>query len=248
MKVLNFDEMVEKFGLGYTYHTDFNDPNKVIVSQIFKGVGDSINGEYETKEQAFDAYIKKKKEARENEIRNLESVLSQLSFFSKIFNRTNIKNAKEKLEKWKTTSISAADIKIAHKQISENSICEIDMPELKIGDKVFVAVTSQNVVEEGVYEQEINRMSYYLSPNSINQKYDSDEQVEKFSLGITYEVSTKDNTLSNNLSKKMDIETETELHNGYTYHHTFCDKEKAIAFFNKKMLEKVEYYKSKVIK
>lgn len=248
MKVLNFDEMVEKFGLGYTYNTDFNDPNKVIVSQIFRGVGDSINGEYETKEQAFDAYIKKKKNAREQEIENLESVLSRLSVFYKIFNRTNVKNAREKLEKLKTTSVNATELQITHKQISENAVCEVNMPELKVGDKVFVAVTSQNVVEEGVYEQEVNKISYYLSPNSFNQKYDSDEEVEKFSLGITYEVSTKDNVLSNNLREKMDIETDTEFHNGYTYHHTFCDKEKAIAFFNKKMLEKVEYYKAKVIK
>lgn len=248
MKVINFDEMVEKFGLGYTYNTDFNDPNKVIVSQIFKGVGDSINGEYETKEQAFNAYIKKKKDAREKEIENLESVLSRLSVFYKIFNKTNVKNAKEKLEKLKTTSVNATELQIIHKQLSKKAICEIDTPELKVGDIVFVAVTSKNVVEEGVYEQEVNKISYYLSPNSINQKYDSDEQVEKFSLDITYEVSTKDNALSNNLRAKMDIETETEFHNGYTYHHTFCDKEKAIAFFNQKMLEKVEYYKAKIIK
>lgn len=248
MKVYNFEEMVEKFGITYTYNTDFNDKNKVTVSQIFKGFNNNSNGDYETPEKAFNTYISNKKEDREREIKNLEALLSQLGFFAKIFNRTNIKNAEEKLEKWKNTPFNSNDVKITHKEINKESLYEVTMPELKVGDKVYVAVVSKNVVDEGVYEQEIKDVSYHLTPSSYDETYEEQQISKTYLLGMSYTASTADNILNNRLTKKMDVEVETEFHNGYTYHYTFINKEKAVALFNEKMLEKIAFYQSKLIK
>lgn len=248
MKVYNFEEMIEKFGIAYTYDIDFNDKDKVSVSQIFKGFNINSNGEFDTPEKAFNAYITNKKEGREKEIKNLEALLSQLTFFAKIFNRTNIKNAQEKLEKWKNTPFNTNDVKITHKEINKESLYEVVMPELKVGDKVYVAVTSKNVVDEGVYEQEVKEVYYHLSPNSASESYEEQQVNKTYLLGMSYSVSTADNVLNNRLTKKMDVEVETEFHNGYTYHYTFMEKDKAVSLFNEKMLEKIAYYQSKLIK
>lgn len=251
MKTYSFDEMVARFGLGYTYEVPFNAPSTVIIKQAFKGIKGmgSFPPVFDTKEMACNAFKAARLETISKSMNDLEEALNQVSFFSRIFNRTNIKNAEEKLADWKKKKAPVIeDLKIEHVELDPNSEYRVFVPELEVGDKVYVAIISENVLKEGVYEQTITEKKYFLDLNKpVEIKQVNEDHVKVFDLLISYSVETEGERLSNNLTKKMDIETDTDFHNGYTYHSTRVSRDEAVAYFNEKMREKIAYYQSKII-
>lgn len=248
MKTYSFDEMVARFGLGYTYEVPFNAPSTVIIKQAFKGMG-SFPKVFDTKEMACNAFKAHRLEDIVKSMDELEQALKHVGFLSRIFNRTNIKNAEEKLSDWKKKKAPVIeDLKIEHVQLDPNSEYRVFVPELEVGDKVYVAITSENVLKEGVYEQTITEKKYFLNlDKSVEVKQVNEDDIKVFDLLISYSVETEGEKLSNTLTKKMDVELDTDFHNGYTYHSTRISRDEAVSYFNEKMREKIAYYQSKII-
>lgn len=248
MKTYSFDEMVARFGLGYTYDVPFNAPSTVIIKQAFKGMG-SFPQVFDTKEMACNAFKAHRLEDIVKSMDELEQALKHVGFFSRIFNRTNIKNAEEKLSDWKNKKAPVIeDLKIEHVELNPNSEYRVFVPELEVGDKVYVAITAENVLKEGVYEQTITEKQYFLNLDKpANLRIVDEQEIKIFDLNISYQVEVKGERLSNSLTKKMDVETDTDFHNGYTYHSTRISRDEAVSYFNEKMREKIAYYQSKII-
>lgn len=248
MKTYSFDEMVARFGLGYTYDVPFNAPSTVIIKQAFKGMG-SFPPVFDSKEMACNAFKVARLETISQSMDDLEQALKQVGFLSRIFNRTNIKNAEEKLSKWKKKKAPVIDdLKIEHVELDPNSEYRVFVPELEVGDKVYVAITSENVLKEGVYEQTITEKKYFLNLDKpVEVKQVNEDDIKVFDLLISYSVETEGERLSNTLNKKMDVESDTDFHNGYTYHSTRVSRDEAVSYFNEKMREKIAYYQSKII-
>lgn len=248
MKTYSFDEMVARFGLGYTYDVPFDAPSTVIIKQAFKGMG-SFRPVFDSKEMACNAFKAARLETISKSMDDLEQALKQVGFLSRIFNRTNIKNAEEKLSEWKKKKAPVIDdLKIEHVELDPNSEYRVFVPELEVGDKVYVAITSENVLKEGVYEQTITEKKYFLNLDKpVEVKQANEDDIKVFDLLISYSVETEGERLSNTLNKKMDVESDTDFHNGYTYHSTRVSRDDAVAYFNAQMREKIAYYQSKII-
>ena len=106
---------------------------------------------------------------------------------------------------------------------------KIQYPDLSVGDKVYIMVSEQNFLEEGVYEGELITTRYAL--------YDTNNVCFTGILKLT---GYKDEEIL------LNVDSYGNLRDGYMHHKVYLDKEEAEKEFKSKMKNKVSYYKEKL--
>lgn len=106
---------------------------------------------------------------------------------------------------------------------------EIEYPDLKIGDKVYLVVLEKNLLEEGLYTGEIFDIKYSLM---------DDNKVRftgAFSLGLGVE------------REELQLNTDSDgrLKDGYMNHEVFLDEAEARARYQVKMIERLAFFEKK---
>lgn len=106
---------------------------------------------------------------------------------------------------------------------------EIEYPELKVGDKVYLVVLEKNLLEEGLYTGEIFDIKYSLVDDN-KVKFTG-----AFSLGLGEE------------REELQLNTDNEgrLRDGYMNHEVFLDEAEARERYQVKMVERLEFFEKK---
>lgn len=106
---------------------------------------------------------------------------------------------------------------------------EIEYPELKVGDKVYLVVLEKNLLEEGLYTGEIFDIKYSLVD------YNKVKFTGAFSLGLGEE------------REELQLNTDNEgrLRNGYMNHEVFLDEAEARERYQVKMAERLAFFEKK---
>lgn len=106
---------------------------------------------------------------------------------------------------------------------------KIQYPDLSVGDKVYIMVSEQNFLEEGVYEGELITTRYAL--------YDANNVCFTGILKLT---DYQDKELL------INVDSYGNLRDGYMHHKVYLNKEEAEKDFSNKIKNKVSYYKEKL--
>lgn len=230
--VYTYEQMKDKFGIVYFV----NVLNNYRIEEHFK-----------TDYIPFDVYpnieIAKKVFIENN--RNDEKLLSlqdivykyeSQSFLKKLLSRKTSEFAiysSAKKEEYKRTNNIRKKIELLESQdllkLNPKETYKIQYPELAVGDKVYIMVSEQNFLEEGVYEGELISTRYAL--------YDTNNVCFTGILKLTgYE----DKELL------INVDSYGNLRDGYMHHKVYLNKEEAEKDFKNKMKKKVSYYKEKL--
>lgn len=176
----------------------------------------------------------------ENRITDLLKDYEDLPFFTKIHKflfhsgYKAHKVAKEVLEKKRKDALQKIeDIRNSKVTLLDtNKTYEIEFPDIKLGDKIFLVVEEANFVEAGFYEGKVVEVK--------NTIYNNNEV--KF-IG-TFSIVSGDAEKHLNLN----VGSNGELRDGYSCHSIFLNEQEAKAFSNKVMKEKADFYSSKIKK
>ena len=106
---------------------------------------------------------------------------------------------------------------------------EIEYPELKVGDKVYLVVLEKNLLEEGLYTGEIFDIKYSLVDDN-KAKFTG-----AFSLGLGEE------------REELQLNTDNDggLSDGCMYHEVFLDEAEARERYQGKMAERLAFFEKK---
>ncbi|MDI6976539.1 hypothetical protein [Serratia sp. Se-RSBMAAmG] len=106
---------------------------------------------------------------------------------------------------------------------------EIEYPELKVGDKVYLVVLEKNLLEEGLYTGEIFDIKYSLVD------YNKVKFTGAFSLGLGEE------------REELQLNTDSDgrLKDEYMHHEVFLDKAEARERYQAKMVERLAFFEKK---
>lgn len=113
--------------------------------------------------------------------------------------------------------------------LDKDKTYEIEYPELKVGDKVYLVVLEKNLLEEGLYTGEIFDIKYSL----VNG--DKVRFTGAFSLDVGGE------------REELQLNTDNEgrLSDGCMYHEVFLDEAEARACYQEKMAERLAFFEKK---
>lgn len=106
---------------------------------------------------------------------------------------------------------------------------EIEYPELKVGDKVYLVVLEKNLLEEGLYTGEIFDIKYSLVD------YNKVKFTGAFSLGLG----------EDREELQLNTDNEGRLRDGYMNHEVFLDEAEARACYQAKMVERLAFFEKK---
>lgn len=141
-----------------------------------------------------------------------------ISAKEELVKRTN--NIKKKIELLESQDLTVLDPKETYK---------IQYPDLSVGDKVYIMVSEQNFLEEGLYEGELISTRYAL--------YDTNNVCFTGILKLT---GYQDKELL------INVDSYGNLRDSYMHHKVYLNKEEAEKDFKNKMKKKVLYYKEKL--
>ena len=106
---------------------------------------------------------------------------------------------------------------------------DIEFPDLKVNDEIFLVVENNNVIEVGLYKGKITDLKYCL----IN-----DNQVKISGLfSVSYNGEEKHFTLK--------TEQDHKLSDGFIYHTFFFDEKEAKKYLDESINKKINFFKSK---
>lgn len=106
---------------------------------------------------------------------------------------------------------------------------EIEYPELKVGDKVYLVVLEKNLLEEGLYTGEIFDIKYSLvNGNKV-----------RFTGAFRLDVGGEREEL------QLNTDNDGGLSDGCMYHEVFLDEAEARACYQAKMVERLAFFEKK---
>lgn len=172
------------------------------------------------------------------ELQEIVNKYESQSFLKKLLSRKtsefNIYSSSKK-EGYKRANNIRRKIELLESQdllkLNPKETYKIQYPELSIGDKVYIMVSEQNFLEEGIYEGELISTRYAL--------YDSNNVCFTGILKLT---GYKDKELL------ISVDSYGNLRDGYMNHKVYLNKENAEKDFKNNMEKRVEYYKEKLEK
>lgn len=226
------DEMKNRFGIVYFV----NVLNNYRIEEHFK-----------TDYIPFDVYpnieIAKKVFIENNwndeKLRDLQDIIKKYesqSFLKKLLSRKTPEfhlYSSAKKEVYKRVNNIRRKIELLESQdllkLNPKETYKIQYPDLSVGDKVYIMVSEQNFLEEGIYEGELVTTRYAL--------YDTNNV---YFTGILKLTGYKDEELL------LNVDSYGNLRDGYMHHKVYLDKEEAEKDFKNKMKKKVSYYKEKL--
>lgn len=198
---------------------------------------------YLTKEEASQSFIDKANICYKQEIEKTKKIVSIYDKKSKISKLLSIIIGRTK--DYKEYLVAKASIENAEKKLRESidkiesakikyldvsKTYEIEYPDLKITDIIYLVVLEKNLLEEGFYEGEIYDIKYSL----VN-----DNQV-KFTGAFKVNIDGEEESL------QLNTESNGKLRDGYMHHLIFCNKNDARKLYQDKMNEKLNFFMKKV--
>lgn len=183
--------------------------------------------------------VAKNLQKEEDRINDLLKDYENLPFFKKVHaflfrsGHKAHKVAKEVIENKRSEAMK----KIEEIQATEETLLdptktyEIEYPDIKLGDKIFLVVENDNLVKAGFYEGQIIEVKHTIY---------NENQVKLVCVC---------SIISNGTEKQLylNVNDDGELRDGYSYHSVFLNEEQAKAFSNKVMKEKADFYSSKIL-
>lgn len=173
---------------------------------------------------------------RLRDLRDIIKKYESQSFLKKLLSRKtsefNIYSSAKK-EEYKRANNIRRKIELLESQdllkLNPKETYKIQYPELAVGDKIYIMVSEQNFLEEGIYEGELVSTRYAL--------YDTNNVCFTGILKLT---GYQDKELL------INVDSYGNLRDGYMHHKVYLNKEEAEKDFKNKMKKKVLYYKEKL--
>lgn len=212
MKVFTFEELVEKFSVGYR-------SSVLGIEELFVGWG-YYEGEklHSTEEQARLAAEKTWRERYDNQVKRIEDIMITYKSlpwytraFSFVFKRGWKANSivKQKMQEFED-ELSESLLEVANMPVKRlpRGNYTLNAPMLEVGQQVFVSVSHDNYLDMGVHVFTVKNISYSLAFSGDVIHYRADIIGD---------------------GKELRLETcNDRLSTGWTYHEVHLDKQEAV--------------------
>lgn len=221
--------MVEKFGIRYAIRDVRNNYG---IYEIFASVGDGEKT-YESiglAKEAFYSLIQERTESSKERLENKRIIYEKKVYAPGILNflgtisgnkKKNLNMLDADLKEIESDRLKAIAMIEENKieKLNENEIYNVEFPDLKKGDIIYLSVHKTNQVERGIYEIVINRINRHYGRFQFEGNIFREGSLKEYVRGFS---------------------DENGLRNDYTYHRFFLTREEAKSYYNNEIDKEVK--------
>lgn len=216
MRTFTHDEMVERFGTAFIAGWEG-------IKEVYEGLLAHRPSFYSDPVQALNALDKQAEERLLNEKARIYSILLEydslplwkrtIYFFTKSgWKKNRIVSARHKeiAARLKEEYYSNTDKFENRTHLNQDAVYTMNIPDLSIGDMVYISVTQNNLLDVGVYEVTVCGVEYYIY-------YDDDTSLQYTASVVT------------SCGQELTLRESNDKHltDGYAHHEVHLNKEEA---------------------